>query len=411
MEPKVEIYKHSNNIAMANLGTWLINAVENYEVIKKRMKEGTLESLGELTNVHKDRPAVVIGSGPTLEMCLPYLKDFIAKTNAVVYCGMSNIGILIENTIIPDYMCVYDCRDYPDDARFGIAGLKEVLAEIPLITMPEISRKMIEFWPGKIYMFMRGTAARDHHIYTHYLMEFLPLIYVRNPFIEKKLKLGLFNIGCVANIEAVASAQLGADPIYLVGVNYGYPDQKLHANPSVKTAEGWGKSDYQQKREDLEEVLSRKVYSDGGTLTDYTNVMYKLALLTIWANSPQEFIEVSINDKWGILEMLPRMDIKDFLSTGEIPPSLSPPDRVAMQRGYYDKHGYAPSDFIPPKGEKLHLYESLIADDLKHNILSLRELIELRESSELDNTENKKRLKKVEDSYTDMFGRSVDAKE
>jgi hypothetical protein len=337
-------------------------------------------------------------------MCLPHLKDFIKKTNAVVYCGMSNIGILLENAIVPDYMCVYDCRDLPYDKRFGLDSLKDVLAEIPLITMPEINRSMIEFWPGNIYMFMRGTAARDHHIYTHYLMEFLPLVYVRNPFLPKKLKLGLFNIGCVANIEAVAAAQLGADQIYLVGVNYGYPDNKLHVNPAVKDGEGWKNTDYLQDEEILDEMLSREIYSDDGTLTDLTNVMYKLALLTIWANSPQEFIEVSVNDKWGILELIPRMDMQDFLETGDFPPATTIPDRREKMKEYYDSHGYTPNDFKPPEGDKLHLYEEKIAGDMQTNIMTLTELIELRTRAGLEVKDYETHLEKLVDNFQDTFG-------
>lgn len=352
MDRKIDIFGMSEKISDTQVARWLINSVENYQLIKKLMAEGKAGTVLDIAEIHKGRSSIVVGSGPTLEMCMPYMKDIVEKTDPIILCGMSNIGIFLQHDIQPHYMCVYDARDVPTDKFFAIDSLKERLNGVPLIVNPECDPSMLEFWANElknpIYFFMRGTPDRSEDFYTHYLMGFLPQIYVVNPFMKRPLKYGIFNIGCVANIEVVVASQLGCNPINLVGVNFGYPDGKLHVNPVKLTDKGWEGTGYGQRTPEGKSFFE----SDNGVLTDEVNILYKMALLGLWGQLEQDVVEITVDGKYGILDLLPKHDVA-LLANGEFADQINREERIKVLKEYHKRHGYSPEDFRRANIERL----------------------------------------------------------
>lgn len=339
MDRKIDVNKKSESIALSLMHTWLVNAVENYQQIKEALADGRAECLGNIRGKHFKRPALVVGSGPTLALCLPHLKAFIEKTNCVVFSAMSNINTLLKYDIKPDYLCIYDANDRHEDEFFGIDGVDPKMYEnTPMITYPEADPGFVKYWMeigNKIYFHMRGTVRQEATPYNHYLMITLPTIYVFNQNIPKPIKSGIFNVGCVANQATVVSQELGCNPIYQVGVNFGYPMRKKHINPQIMKNGKWVDSGYGQNSEDDE----RNFESDNGVLTDETNILYKLALLTVWHMSRQDMVELSKDGIYGIMNELPKLDIIDGIN-GKKAGKILPVKRKAVVRKYYEDHGY-----------------------------------------------------------------------
>lgn len=355
MDRKLNVYETSDRIAKNQLARWMINAVENYQLIKRALGEGKADTLLAVADTVRGRPAIITGSGPTLELSMPYMKDVVERHDPVIFCGLSNIGIYLQNGIRPHFMCVYDSRDTPHDNWFALDSHKKELKGIPLIVNPECDPSMLDFWINElgnpVYFFMRGTLDQSNDIYTHYLMGFLPQIYVVNPFIPRPLKFGIFNIGCVANIEMVAASQLGCGPLYLDGVNLGYPDGNLHANPVKKTDKGYEATGYSQE---TVYVMDGEDYfeADNGVLTDDINVLYKMALLTVWADTEADVFELTAEGKYGILDLPTKFPI-ERLAMGEQVTDLTIEEKKEKLKAYYRDHGYAASDFRAVNLEKV----------------------------------------------------------
>jgi hypothetical protein len=212
-----------------------------------------------------------------------------------------------------------------------------------MIIPPEYDPDMIKFWLGlgnKIYFHLRGTGGNDNEIYAHYLMKLLPMAYVFSPEIKNPIRAGIFNCGCVANQELLAASTMGCNPLYLCGVNFGYPMNKAHIKPQIYDGEKWIDFEYQK---DFANVNAAQFESDHGVLTDVTNVMYKNATIMIWSQTLADMYEVSVDELWGILDLIPKIDLKALAAGINVEhKKVSIEDRMMAVSAYREAHGYKP---------------------------------------------------------------------
>ena len=285
----------------------------------------------------------MIGSGPTLIPNLPFIKKWKSNTGGKIYCGLSSINILLQAGIRPDFLNIYDARDTHTDPAFGIESAPEGYYNgIPMITAPEYDHDFIKYWlevrKNPVYLHLRQTGGGDNPVYLYYLNNLLPMAYNHSPDLKHPITAGIYNVGCVANHELITAAYMGCDPIFLVGVNFGYPMKKYHVRPMIYKGGKWVQSDYlkdEAKKEHPDQFLS-----DHGVLTDSCNVMYKHATITFWARLRSDVYEASINNLWGILDIIPKADMRKVAVNKAILEKVSRRDREKRINDYRKKHGY-----------------------------------------------------------------------
>jgi hypothetical protein len=213
-----------------------------------------------------------------------------------------------------------------------------------MITSPEYDHDFIKFWLGlgnEIYFHLRLTGGSDNDIYIHYLKNFLPTAYYRSPDLKNPIGAGIYNVGCVANHELISAAYMGCNPIYLVGVNFGYPMKKWHVNPLIFSGGKWIHSNYSQDQPD-EDQTKRQFISDNGVLTDETNIMYKHATIISWARLKADVYEASVKNLWGILDLLPKADMRKVADGTALLERVPRVERENRINKYREKHGYQP---------------------------------------------------------------------
>lgn len=362
MEKKVNVHAISDTVCNAMMPHWFLNAVRNYEHVKNALNEERAFCMSKKLGAYAGKPGMVIGSGPSLIPCLPYIKKWQDESGGIIFCGMSNINILIQAGIKPGYMCIYDFRDKHTDPNFGISTAPEGYYDnIPMITAPEYDYDFIRYWmevrKNPIYFHMRGSGGEDNKTYVYYLMNLLPMAYVFSPDLKHPITSGIFNVGCVANQELIACAYMGCDPIYMCGVNFGYPLNKNHVKPMIFKNNEWVEHEYQK---DFTEKHEIQFESDNGVLTDPICVFYKQATLIIWSKSTPQIYEASVDNLWGILDLIPKIDLKELTNGGAVHVQMTIPERTAAIDEYRAKHDYKPinwsADLEIPKEE----------DGLKH---------------------------------------------
>ena len=125
----------NKGILTAWLPFWVRNSFENYAHIMEESKSmhmciSTIEKV-------KGKPAVIVGSGPSLDKTAPFLKDW---KGAVFACG-SNALIPTRWGHKPEYICVFDGGDtlYPKLMGYDWTGST-------LLTHPSISPLILQNW-------------------------------------------------------------------------------------------------------------------------------------------------------------------------------------------------------------------------------------------------------------------------
>lgn len=272
------------------LPIWVINAFQNYETILEESASQDM-SVSTIPKV-KDKPAVIIGSGPSLDKTAPLLGDW---EGAVFACG-SNALIPTRWGHQPEYICVFDAGDslYPKLFGYNWEGST-------LLCHPSISPKILQNWIWDKYYYLQLDWA--HQWFT----EILPLAYsdyMRFPN-EKppNLKITVGNSGCTANNAIQLAKYLGYNPLFLIGLDFGYPDKKERCTRWFWEMAKW-------KKYDPEKYTDREMHiSDNGILTTEEQIEYKAALMAVYKYDRPQLFDCSE----GIITELPKLNFKEVV--------------------------------------------------------------------------------------------------
>ena len=93
--------KYNDNVRDAWLPIWTRFAARSYHEIEKRFKVKNCD-YNQLP--HGKGPAIILGSGPSLDDTVPYLKDW----KGAILCSTSQLAVCEANGIIPTYVVLID---------------------------------------------------------------------------------------------------------------------------------------------------------------------------------------------------------------------------------------------------------------------------------------------------------------
>lgn len=335
----------NEGILKAWLPFWITNTFLNYQTIVKESAAKNMSILA-LPRV-KNTPAVILGSGPSLDDVAPLLKDW----KYPIFASGSNITVPTKWGHQPEYVCVFDAGDsmYPKMHGYDWNGTM-------MLCHPSISPKILQSWKWeKAYYLMLhfGHAWFDEVMpiafsdFTRYPNEAPPQIMV-----------GIGNAGCTVNNEIQLAHFLGYDPLFLVGVDFGYPGNKSRA-----TRYDWVNGEWKDVGPD--EYADRKMHvADNGVLTTEEQIEYKSALLAVYGLDHPQLIDCSN----GIITELPKADFKEVVENGgrgfeHIYRSREEIERVAMDYDDSRKRLQAQRDENRTTGEVLREAERCLQGD------------------------------------------------
>lgn len=229
-------------------------------------------------------PAIVIGSGQSLDEALPYLHGW----RGAVFASPSHAKILDHAGRLPEWLVAIDTScDVPDK----LDGPE--YARTTLITHPSIDPGVLEMWQwDKKYFLMEDTGEwSDLQSYV------FPWIKVR-----------LVNEGCVMNTCISLAWLMGYDPIFLMGADFGFANNKIQGMRMKKRGKYLYWPDPPQESGPPKEIMME----EHGVQTTPTNLFYKNILLANWkmqsvGPGKTHIINCSPN---GILRELPTAEPK-----------------------------------------------------------------------------------------------------
>ncbi len=192
---------------------FLKNRLANYTILRHS------SNLDLLIDVFKGKPAVVVAAGPSLDQCLPGLKN--ASNHCVIIAADSALASLLEAGIMPDFVTSIDFQE----ANFE-----------------KIAPFLSQTWPFALVSMVKGTPLIPKRFSVkHLFLEFpddRPHWWVMESLgIKSRISFG----GSVAHLSLGIAQIIGADPIVFVGQDLSYPgaDAVDHAKGTVFSATGF----------------------------------------------------------------------------------------------------------------------------------------------------------------------------
>jgi len=169
----------------------------NYATVPRKQPQ----QFGGLRNLYKGSEAAILGSGPSLDANLPFLKDF----KGIVFAGNSTINPCMIKGRTPDWTMVLDADPYVPNQFRGLPDLDKIKIILPTYcepTLPSLFDPDLTWWCN---------VYSDHWLLKHGAHYIYPEVD------------GLVSPGCVPGAMIRMAYYMGIRKVYLLGLDFGYP--------------------------------------------------------------------------------------------------------------------------------------------------------------------------------------------
>jgi hypothetical protein len=267
------------------LPKWVSNCMENYSQIKKDFSK---ESLCLSTQPKANRPAIIIGGGPSLDENIKYLKDW--KHPILVPSSMA-FNTVYEIERDPDFISAFDSLDKTAE-HIGNYKWKNST----LLAHPTTEPKTLTKWKWRKLYYRRFYKNISFYEYV------LPMMY-------PMIKIGIVFTGNVINNGINVLEILGYNPIFLVGADLGWWNHnKPRASVFEQTKNGNIEYKQHQSTKNRQDILELK----NGLKIDHSMISFKNDLLRVIMSNKERRVYDCSN---GFIKEIPKLDIKEVIKT------------------------------------------------------------------------------------------------
>lgn len=187
------------------------NTIQNLSWIQRT------PGLHPFVDIFKERPAVVISTGPSLHKAIPHLKRI--KDRAILFAADASLKILHKAEIIPHFVF---CLERDEGSKPFFESLDPKLCLTRLISFPLVPQSVIGAYPGP------SISVYRNYGYFSYL--------------ENSCPRGIIKCGpSVAHMATTTADIMGCNPIVLVGQDLSYDPQSLASHPEGISYADWAK--------------------------------------------------------------------------------------------------------------------------------------------------------------------------
>jgi len=319
------------NTKMAQLIHEQINTAYNHYYIIKAYEEGRARDISDEPKaplINKESiPAIIIGSGPSLDKEIEYLKDW----KGGIFCSTSQARTLIKYNVEPTHIVALD----PFCAWEEIDGIDWSKTKTKLITHPGVWPSLIENWPNDILLYYENIG--DPNSFYSTVQKVMYTVRedqgkgIRNPVFRFIIKTGFALFACTPPLQLFAANRLGYGTIFLCGCDFSYPDNKerftewsIKPDMLKKIREGElpslyseGKntreeSEYWEKKENLlGEIPPERmpIKTNNGIQSERIHIYYKKNFVSAWRLCGATIY----TSDHGALNEVPYVDIKKVI--------------------------------------------------------------------------------------------------
>jgi len=299
------------------------HAYFNHHFIYHDIRDGDGADLSTV-NVEGKIPAIVLGSGPSLDEIMPRLKEWkgaiFASTSQVPTCcyhgrAPDYIVALDPHTNLTELECIDDWKKYPNSV---------------LITHPAISPTLVQGWQGKRLYYRPMEPSSEFHA-MH-----LPVAY------GEVIQTYCLLFSCSPSAQLALARKMGYGPIYLAGLDFGFPEYHRRATQwYFHELEGWIKDrpadvDKDDSNFKSDNPFRRLIYADNGCCSSVMHLYYKRAFLCVANIDMSDIVKLKT---FNALTEFPEITIDELMET----------------------QGHLPKERFYSRSKKQRLYENYLA--------------------------------------------------
>lgn len=209
-------------------------------------------TLNQLKDIHKNKPAVVVGTGPSLSHSLPFLKE--SRDNFIIICCDTAYALLKKEGITPDFVCSIE------RARETEFVFSDMIAEasVSLIAPAVVGPYVLNAFKGPKIQFHRDFDFDDW-------------------FISNAESHYVGRASSVSHVAYLAARVMACDPVLLIGQDLAY-DPQSHASHDVNVPD-FIKKYGEQLRDHDDRFIQLKLLGNSGKEISTLDAWYKFSLI------------------------------------------------------------------------------------------------------------------------------------
>lgn len=189
---------------------WIVNSLLNFKEVLN-----TPNILAEHAGWFKDKPAILVSAGPSLDYEIENLRYIKENGLAYIFSVGSAVNSLINAGIHPHAQCTYDPGAANQEKVFARIT-EEGITDIPLIFGSSVGFEVLDNYPGETKLHM--ITSQD--TISSYLLK-----------LDDDTQLdGVMDAPSIAVVTLQLLYKLGFNPIVLVGQNLAFGDNRLYAS-------------------------------------------------------------------------------------------------------------------------------------------------------------------------------------
>jgi hypothetical protein len=328
---------------------YMYNSHRNYQRIRELTEiDRNIPDEGQSPDAGK--PAIIIGSGASLDGALEALPELRDRHDARIFCAPSQMWALEHAGVRADYVVVHDpwagTLDFISGDAPAIPGITPISS---LTTWPGVLDWETFDQAGKFYQYITTPRWADSNkpvfkLDETQVIEIVPAwVYGSN---NDEINHPITNALPYApntTFQAIALANfLGHAPIYLVGVDLCY----WQGIPRHVTYMADGRTRPMIINSAITDETPRAIGSSGFRVIPEL-VSHKRTLMLYSALFSMQLVEVVVDDTPGNLEVFPRIGLEEFANGGSR--NISVQQTAAACRDYVVSHGW--NDQVIPRPE------------------------------------------------------------
>jgi phage FluMu protein Com len=286
-----------------------LNTAYNHHIIIEAIKSGRARDLSDEVKAPifpEKMPAIIIGSGPSLDDSIEYLKEW----KGGIFCSTSHALTLMHYGIEPTHIVGLDTFSLWDE----IKGVDWSKTKTKLVTHPGVNSSLIEKWPNDMILFIENDARPDSfymgtqkRMYSWREGDWL------NPVFHYYIKTQIPIFSCSPPVQMIAAHLLGYGNMFLCGLDFSSPGNKDRMTSWTVDEDGaWVKHEFPLETAEHGDSYAAKKAISGNKLPTYNiQLYYKRNFISSWY-----LVETTLytTDHGAIVEM-PYTDIKKVIKT------------------------------------------------------------------------------------------------
>jgi len=239
-------------------------------------------------------PAIILGSGPSLDPVLPMLKDW--KGGLVVSTSQATSCLYFGAD--PTHIVCFDCLVMPDEFNAPWHWKKTAL-----ISHPGIHPSVHELWKGqKLYYRIMDPNTELYNTA-------LPVAY-------PEITTEHYPFAASIPAQMALARRMGYDPLILVGADYSWNDQKARFTRwDFDKRKWWQRGEWIESKPGLPSEINSgniTIKTNSGRLTQFVQMYYRKCTMVVQWLDGANCIDCSDGTLTGLM---PRADIKEVIAT------------------------------------------------------------------------------------------------